>query len=325
MLKLLLLLLIPGLAMASKGGGGGLVVACYQGEELTKVELLDLYEGRAKGLVFSNLSGDFKKDVAEIASKMFKNQRNAGIFVTQLNKIISTYRFIPEDAELELTNDAFPAFLPRGCKAKQVANYYNDRLVWIDSILFNKMSYQDRLALAFHETIYFLERIYRPSTDSRYTRKVVAHVFNRKDDFDPPSTDYDFYCYPVGDSSGRSIPYTSFLSKKAKSNNDGEYEISFIMINGHYVYTKKVAKVMINPLVAEGRPAPETAYDPYLVSSAKISSNINPGEQIVLMSNENQIIFDWHGTDPGDFIRGATFQCMSHHPAIEIFPFVFLE
>lgn len=320
MLKLLfLLLLIPGSVLASKGGGGGLVVACYQGGELTKVELLDLYEGRAKGIEYAALSEDWEKDVQDLAMKVAKDETNAKHLVDRLNRITSSYRFIPEDSELELTNDAFPAFLPRGCKAKQVANYYNDRLVWIDSVLFKKMSYRDQLALAFHETIYFMERIFRPNSDSRYTRTIVSHVFSKDDAFEPPqSENYDYYCA----ASDASTKLTSFLAKKIEGSEKFNFEFSFIMLNGHYAYTQKIAHVNVNPLAIEKEQNEVETVEPYLISSANILSRINSDERIIVFSSSNRLFLSWQGTDPGDSIRETRVQCFKHYPYINIFPFM---
>ena len=319
MLKFLfLLLLVPGAVLASKGGGGGLVVACYQEDELSRVELLDLYEGRAKGIKYAELSGDWGKDVQALAMKIFKDEKNAKFFVDRLYKITSSYKFIPADSELELTNDAFPPFLPRGCTARQVANYYNDRLVWIDEALFNKMSYQDRIALAIHETIYFMERIYRSDSDSRYTRTVVAYIFSEVDAFEPPqSNDYEYYC----GATGASAKFTSFLAKKVEGSEDFNYEISFIMLNGHYVFTQKKAYVDVNPLAIEREQTEEETAEPSLMSSANIKSKINADELVTVSSSSHGFSLSWQGTDPGDFIKETSVRCHKHHPYINIFPF----
>jgi hypothetical protein len=306
--------------LASKGGGGGLVVACYKGDELVNVELLDLYEGRAKGIKYAALSGDWEKDVQDLAMKIAKNDEHAKYFIDTLKRITSTYRFIPEDSELELTNDAFPAFLPRGCKAKQVANYYNDRLVWIDSALFNKMSYRDQLALAFHETIYYMERINRPDSDSRYTRTITAHIFSQVDAFVPPfSENYEYYCA----GSDGTTKYTSFLAKRIEGSEDFNFEFSFIMLNGHYSFTQKIAHVYVNPGAIEKEQDDDEAVEPHQIYSTNILSKINPGESIIVTSTSNRLTLSWQGTDPGDSIRGASVSCFKHSPYINIFPFMY--
>jgi hypothetical protein len=317
---LILLLLVSGAAFGSKGGGGGLVVACYQGDDLTRVELLDIYEGRAKGIKYATLSGDWDNDVRDLALKMTKDNSHAADFIKVLTRIVSSYRSIPEDSELELTNDAFPPFLPRGCRAKQVANYYNDQLVWIDSILFNKMSYRDQLALAFHETIFYMERIYRPNTDSRYSRSVVSHLFAEKDYFDPPkSEDYEYYCAASENN------FTSFLAKRIEGSESANFQISFIMLNGHYAYTKKIAELNINPSAIENEQSDVEISEPFWMSSANISSKINNGERLIVSSSSNRLYLSWQGTDPGDIIRQARIQCFKHHPYVIFFPFSFTD
>lgn len=311
-------MLIPGAVLASKGGGGGLAVACYKGDELTSVELLDLYEGRTKGIKYLELTKNWENDIQNLAMKVAKDEENAKYFVDTLKRITSSYRFIPEDSELELTNDAFPAFLPRGCKAKQLANYYNDRLVWVDQTLFNKLSYRDQVALAFHETIYFLERTYRPESDSRYSRTIVAHIFNEKGTFEPPQSDnYEYYCAAYGASNKN----TSFLAKKIKGSDKYNFEFSFIMLNGHYVYTQKVAHMNVNPLAIEKIQTEVERSEPYLISPGNILSRINNDESVIVSSSSNRLFFSWQGTDPGDSVKDVNVRCYEHSPYANIFPF----
>lgn len=316
MIKLIVLLvLLPMMAFAAdtKGGGGGIVIACYDKEgELTTVELLDLYEARkVKGLTLSDdFSGDFKSDALKIAAKVFKDKWGTELHSELMLRMTEIYRFIPRDAELELTNDAYPVFIPRGCKAKQVANYYNDDLIWVDEVLYEKMSYRDQLALAFHEMVYAQERM-AGITNSRYTRTITGHAFSNADPFTERSIDNTHFC---SDLRGK----VHFSAKKDEKSN--WWTFNFVTLNGHNIYSTKKGKFWIHHESPLGVYTPdvldpnEPQYQPDpngKLSTSWLDSLINPNERAVVRSDKDNLFLSWVGTDPQDSFSNVEFVC---HP-----------
>lgn len=299
---LMLLVALPMVAFASKGGGGGLGVACYKNEELTSVQLLDLYEARAKGFTIrTDLTGDTYKDAATIVMKIYKSQEEAVTQLTTVREITKKYKSIPSDSELQPTNDAFPVFLPRGCKTVQVANYYNDTTIWIDQILFDKMSYVDQVALAFHEMIYAAERANGVS-NSRYTRTIVGHAFSNQDPFDVIFDNQDPYTKKSCVTADKKTFFYASQTDKEKN----IWKFDFRYINGHRVFSKKSAEFeLFKGFTIPGWDGENSAP----VTSKKIlMSKINSNEEMTIYSDKTITKLNWKGTDPED-VQSDTFTC----------------
>lgn len=313
MIKLIVLLvLLPMMTLAAdtKGGGGGIVVACYDKDgELATVELLDLYEAKAKGMKLSSFSGDFRKDVNTISLKM--KHVVPWNFVNLIIATENSYTEIPKDAELELTNDAYPPFLPRGCKAKQVANYYNDGLIWIDSVLFEKMNYENQLALVLHETIYARERELGVS-DSRYTRTIVAHAMSAENPFSGNSYGPgQFLC------TSKEWGKVVFYAERIGEGENNQWRFDFTHLNGHKIYAQKTGVFGLPeysvfgkyPSMNPNAEVPELIF----LSSAVLDSKINGNESLTVGASSNKLFISWKGTDPGDSFRNVEVSCTDIH------------
>jgi hypothetical protein len=83
----------------------------------------------------------------------------------------------PSGTELLPINDSFEVAIPRGCGAEQVANYYNDNLILINSDIWAAFDETDRAALILHEAVYAANRLVG-ATNSRQSRHVVASIFD---------------------------------------------------------------------------------------------------------------------------------------------------
>lgn len=287
-------------AFAGNEGGGGMVVACYKDGELTTVELLDLYEGKAKGLKLQEYSGDFEADINSIATKVKKGPESARRFAEGIIRLSKSYTQIPVDAELELTNDALPTFLPRGCKAKQVANFYNYSLIWLDSVLFNKMSYRDQLALAVHEFIYSIERGMGVS-NSRYARTITSLALSTKDPFKATRVKNPTYrCQSK-------VPGKFVFMAEPIEGERNKWIFDFDYINGHVMYAKKSGIV----IVSENSPLGDSggSNDVGTFSTAELDSEVNPNEMLVVFSSSTRMYLSWAGTDPGDRFVEEDFTC----------------
>jgi hypothetical protein len=298
-------------AFCGNEGGGGMVVACYNNGELKRVQLLDLYEGESKGLVFQSFSGNFHTDVFSIAFKIKKNQTQANQLAERIIMLTNSYKFIPSDSELVLTNDALPTFLPVGCKIKQVANYYNDSLIWIDEKLFNKMSYQDQLALALHEYLYSEEREFSVS-NSRYTRTITSLAMSTLDPFTMSNFEKATYHCSSGNM-GSIMGKIVFFANREDDRSENLWTFDFTYLNGHKIFSKKTVMVGLankSPLGDFSTPE-EGQVDPsfFRFSTGNIESEINSNEMILVKSNANEILVSWKGTDPGDRFQDVKVTC----------------
>lgn len=302
MFKLFLFLsLFPWASFAdTKGGGGGIGIACYDGEELASVELLDIYELRARRLKFiTGLTGDMGQDVARIAQKIYKSQDETA----KVLEIMDRYDPILEGSELTLTNDAFPVFLPRDCKLKQVANYYNDQKIYIDPVYFEKLNYVNKLALAFHEHIYAFERTLGVP-DSRYTRTIVALAFSDQDPFDVPPVPRGKLCR----SEDGKVAFTA--TKYAPKGNVWRFD--FITLNGHKIFSSKYGHFPIadvSPLGDYTAENPYGAREDIETQLLELTSKINGREKMKVSSKKGSLSLSWVGTDPGDKFSDVKVSC----------------
>lgn len=294
---LLALVMVPVISWASiksdsKGGGGGSVVACYTLEgELKSVELLDIYEAKAKGMTLQELTGDFEQDAKNITAKLYKKFNFHGdIFFNKLKGVHSSYRAIPRDAELEVIQDAWPIFLPKGCKIKQAVNYYNHMNIWLDLNLYEKMDYQNQFALAVHEVIYADDRE-NGVPDSRYTRMITSTLLSVNDPFEPSVMQGEgYYCSTLD---GK----TQFKATQYEVKDSNKFRFDFYTVNGHKVYSKKYADVEIgnSPLSKNDTDGRDVTY-----TMMNLKSQINGGELIQIEASLEGLRIAWKGSDPGD-------------------------
>lgn len=314
---LLSLMLIPTIALGaiksdSKGGGGGSVVACYTPEgELKSVELLDIYEGRTKGQTFAELSGDLDTDLNQLAAKLKRADYEAQDFVKSMKGIRANFEFIPRDSELEIIQDAWPVYLPRGCKPKQLANYYNDSVIFVDEVLYEKMDYRNQLALLIHEGLYVREREFGV-TDSRYARLITSLLFSTKDPFTP--TKYDGVTHIC-----RSWDKKTAFFARPLSETENRWQFIFNMLNGHRIYSEKTVTMKIgNSPLSQHDPVSvppgweseeEGRFDLSQLSTATMDSKINPNEPFMVWAKPNALKISWKGTDPKDSINEMTVIC----------------
>lgn len=300
------LLLIPSLSFAakkidSKGGGGGSVVACYTpAGELKTVELLDVYEGRTRGLLFQNFSGDLKEDVTAIVNKFDKSTIMKEGMIEDMVGLESKFQEIPRDAELEIIHDAWPVYLPRGCEIRQLANYYNKHVIYIDGNLYDKMDYFNRLAFVVHEVIYAKER-FGKITDSRYARWITALSLSDRNVFTPvkayPST---HICYSED-------TRTIFMAMPLDELKD-KWRFSFLNLNGHKIYSEKIVDLILtNSPLFDATSDRNPSYDGKAYGTLR--SLINSDEDIMIISDKTSMLMSWTGSDPGDSFENVEMTC----------------
>lgn len=181
--SLILLMMIPGMAMANAKvvGNGGVVVACRGvSGEIEKVELYDLYEGRALLNVTPVETGADYVDAARTKIKTFNSLMFdldfGGVVLDNLDYIVKNLSMLPPGVGLKLTEDMASILIPKKCEFAQLINYRNDGKIYVDSDLWNLMTDTGKAAALLHETIYYYLRL-RTEKDSSRVRKAVAYLF----------------------------------------------------------------------------------------------------------------------------------------------------
>ena len=93
--------------------------------------------------------------------------------------------FLPAGTELKDVDDSFDVVFPSGCKAEQLAHYYSDDKILVNSDIWQHLTETDRAALILHEAIYRLNRSVG-AADSRQSRHVVMSLFDSSTGFADP-------------------------------------------------------------------------------------------------------------------------------------------
>ncbi len=279
-------------------GGGGYVVACYKDGEITSVELLDLYEGRIQGLEYEEVES-LEGGIEKLASKIHKTkdfQFTGPKLVQELKRAQQSILFIPEGTELMPTNDALPVFKPKICQFEQVANYYNDSLIWVDEKLYSKLDARNRLALLVHEVIYSREREMGVK-DSRYSRRLTALAMSTQDPFVQSLPDKkSFFACSTEDA-------TTYFHAYSEDSDDSRFELHFYWVNGHKTYSSKTITLKMPYL--EGKV--EEGYD--FSDEGYLYSLIDNHEFIKIDFIDGRKFLSWKGYDPGDDFKNKEIKC----------------
>ncbi len=164
----------------SKGGGGGKAVVCRNSAgKISKAEVLDVFE--AKNLFGLNpivFAGNLDYAVKELKSDLMKTMDQPEVHLLPLvEHVRKIFRLVGSNAVLKPVDDAAEVIIPVGCNFEQLANYVDDDLLLVSEEIWNALDITNQAALIMHEAIYRLERYYG-ATDSRRSRKVVAHLIS---------------------------------------------------------------------------------------------------------------------------------------------------
>lgn len=228
-----LMLITPLLGQAGViSGGGGKGVVCRNADgTIQSAETLDLYEGR----VFYGLQSPIESnESAEIQVKQALQripEIHRGIIGLYAQKVQQNLRLAPRGSELTPINDSFEAVLPTGCKAEQLANYYNDSLILINQDIWNGLNETNKAALILHEAVYAVERILG-ARDSRRSRHVVASIFDRATNWvDPKDQAPEDSLLCTTDKGG--------LLAWAYKDASGQWNMQFQILGGNRVMSKK--------------------------------------------------------------------------------------
>lgn len=219
-------------AGAISGGGGKAVVCRDANGEITSAQTLDLYEGRT----FYGLNipeSDKLMKATHIQRALAAIPPSSRGLIEAYTGIVQSGMRISYGMELEPIDDALLIGVPKGCKAEQAANYFNDKQILVNGDIWDKMPAIEQAALILHEAIYATARL-TGAKDSQRSRHVVASLFDSAtswiDPMDAAPTDH-LKCIAKG---------TYFLAYKAA---DGRWILQFQMLGGHQVMSKKTVNV----------------------------------------------------------------------------------
>lgn len=227
---MLILPLITHAGVISGGGGKG-VVCRFPAGNIETAETLDLYEGRVLFGLQSPIESNepYAVQVAQALERIPVVSR--GAIEVYANLVLKNLRFAPVGSELTPINDSFEAVLPKNCKAEQLANYYNDKLILVSEEIWQKLSETNKAALILHEAVYAAERIHG-ATDSRRTRHVVASLFDQKTDWVDPKDQ-------VPAKTLRCVTDKGGFLAWAFQDESGKWVMQFQILGGNQVMSKK--------------------------------------------------------------------------------------
>ncbi len=156
------------------GGGGKSIVCRDNSNNIISAELLDLYEGRTMYHLSIVKSSDPVDKQIDLALKVIPDNSAISAFVSVVKEKMI---FLPPNTELKDVNDSFDIVFPSGCKAEQLAHYYSDEKILVNSDIWKHLTETDQAALILHEAIYRVNRSLG-ATDSRQSRHAVMNLFS---------------------------------------------------------------------------------------------------------------------------------------------------
>jgi len=171
-------------------GGGGRGIFCDQQNHPQHGRLLDLYEGevifgwpQASRTMTRDEAFNFLAKRAVEAGHNPHSKDSVKDEEEQSKKALewwinNKFKFINEGDRLKDVNDSYEPIIPKGCNIKQIANFYENKIILVDPTLWNQMSPLDQVALVYHEVLYAGYRIERGHTDSTYSRYVVGKILS---------------------------------------------------------------------------------------------------------------------------------------------------
>lgn len=169
-------------------GGGGKGAICKKDKQEV-LEVLDIYEAHTLyDLEVSNISksdSDLDRFVAEIYYKHFVAVENNEVseeaitdfMKKEVSPFIESISFTESNEVLNQTNDSHEPKMKKGCRVVQIAIYYDESILIVDTALWNKMNFINKVGLVLHEIIYFKARQFG-EVNSVKTRKIVGHLLS---------------------------------------------------------------------------------------------------------------------------------------------------
>ncbi|MFT6633740.1 MAG: hypothetical protein ACJAS4_003712 [Bacteriovoracaceae bacterium] len=313
------------LAAGGVDGGGGNAVVCRDNQKnILTAKMLDLYEGEVlHGLTYEDLEEDDRNvnldnELKELLENIYGKESSQSPY-WMFKSIKENFKLLPKGVALKPISDSGHIIIPDGCKIEQVANFYNMTNIYIVSDIYNAFTPLDKLALILHEAIYLQERESFVK-DSRYTRRVVAHLLSKG--FKPErvyeGVDFkrDYFC------STEEILGPTPTEKKVTSfwavRTGRDWRLQFTKINGHGVYSKKYIEPSFGnntfPIFQDEEPNFQHSttsvsqihglIDPYDIASIVISNGV-----VHMGGTDKFMMIKFQGFDPSDLFDYQQFKC----------------
>lgn len=173
----------PITAFGNQVGNGGKGVVCGDGAgNITRVEVLDFYEGRILyGLEPVFPDGTFVEKAKAAASRFaVHDSARAWRYTSEIDHFLSNTRYV--DSPLIETPDSDHIVAPPlGCEIRQIAiqmkpTFPGDRLFTIDRTLWSHLGESDKAGLILHEVIYTegIARGHKNSVAVRYLNTIAS-------------------------------------------------------------------------------------------------------------------------------------------------------
>ena len=168
-------------------GGGGRGVFCDDPQHHQHGRLLDIYEGESLfGWPQANQSMTKEQALEFFAKRLNEvlyNPASNDTFEEEKNGLKEAFswwqkknfKFINPGDRLAEVQDSFEPVIPNGCSIRQIANFYDNKMVLVDPTLWGQMSPFDQVGLIVHELLYKDLRD-RGHTNSVYARYLVGQV-----------------------------------------------------------------------------------------------------------------------------------------------------
>lgn len=209
---------------AISGGGGTGVVCRDSSGVITSAKTLDLYEG----VVLYNLPIQYSNESVDDQIK-----KAYAVIPPQSRGLINPYGVqqnmqIVYGVTLQPINDALIVALPNGCKAEQLANYFNDKLILINGDIWDALSKTDQAALILHEAVYRAARIFSAKNSQR-SRHVVASLFSlntKWTDLNDGLPNDRLFCFSKG------VQFYAFQDSK------NSWKLQFTVLGGNMLMSK---------------------------------------------------------------------------------------
>lgn len=246
------------------GGGGKGIVCRYNDGSIQSSELLDLYEGRTVynlNIIKSNETIDSQ---IEKALKTFTKEPD--LIKAYISLVKKNMVFLPKGSELKDVNDSFDVLFPTGCKAEQLAHYYSDDRILINSDIWEHLSETDKAALILHEAIYKENRTFG-ATDSRQSRHIVMNLFDSKTQWESPTEG-------VPNNALKCVSYNGALLMYAFPSGGNNWVFQFEILGQSEVVSKKWT---IIPNINNEFDFNEAKTFPVLKGTEKIGTNFKIG------------------------------------------------
>lgn len=160
-------------------GNGGVSVVCrdiFGG--IKSAEMLDIYEGAQRyDLKFSTKNYSVQVHMLHVKEKL--SRYGAYPQFVETYESVTARKKLLSNVTFNLTEDAYPIFVEKGCLLEQAANYIDPIEFLVSKEIHNRFNNLNQAALVLHETLYLMQRQARPELKSAtLVRKLTAYLLS---------------------------------------------------------------------------------------------------------------------------------------------------